>query len=82
MIRQTKRAVVFIIALLFLALGVVGLVLPFLQGLLFLAVGFILLFFLFPSLREQTQRRTVKYPKFHAMMLKLEDFIGRILGDI
>jgi hypothetical protein len=24
----------------------------------------------------------VKYPKFHAMMLKLEDFIGRILGDI
>lgn len=82
MMKTTKRAVVLIIAILFLILGVVGLVLPFLQGLLFLAVGFILLFFLFPSLREKTQKHTVKYPKFHAMMLKVEDFIGRILGDI
>jgi uncharacterized protein YqgC (DUF456 family) len=82
MIRSTKRAVILIIALLFLIRGVVGLVLPFLQGLLFLAVGFILLFFLFPSLREKTQKHTIKYPKFHAMMLKVEDFIGRIVGDL
>ncbi|HVV39164.1 MAG TPA: hypothetical protein VHD31_02450 [Candidatus Paceibacterota bacterium] len=82
MIKNTKRAIVFIIAILFLILGVVGLVLPFLQGLLFLAVGMILLFFLFPSLRERTQQYTVKYPKFHALMNRLEQVIGRILGDI
>lgn len=82
MMKNTKRAAVLVVAVLFLVLGTVGLVLPFLQGILFLAVGIILLFFLFPSLRERTQKHTIKYPKFHAMLLKMEDYIGRILGDI
>ena len=82
MIKNTKRTIIFIVAILFLILGVVGLVLPFLQGILFLSVGLILLFFLFPALREKTQKHTVKYPKFHTLLLKVEDRIGRILGDI
>ncbi len=56
--------------------------LPFIQGILFLCVGLILLFFLFPALREESYKHTVKYPKFHTMLLKVEDYIGRILGDI
>lgn len=82
MVRNTKRALVFIVAVLFIILGLAGLVLPFLQGLLFLAVGLILLFFIFPSLREKSHRHTIKYPKLHALLLKLDDFIGRIVGDL
>ncbi len=82
MIRNTKRTFIFIIAVLFLILGVIGLVLPFLQGILFLAVGVVLLFFLFPNLREKSYKYTVKYPKVHTLILKVEDTIGRILGDI
>ena len=82
MMRHTKRALVLVVAILFLILGLVGLILPFLQGILFLCVGLILLFFLFPSLRDKSYKHTVKYPKFHAILLKVEDYIGGILGDI
>lgn len=82
MMKHTKRAVVLIVAFLFIILGVIGLVLPFLQGILFLCVGFVLLFLLFPALRDKSYKYTVKYPKFHTMLLKVEDYIKGILGDI
>lgn len=82
MMRHTKRTLVFIVAVLFILLGVVGLVLPFIQGLLFLAVGLVILSVLFPALRERAQIHTVKFPKFHAFVLKMETIVQRILGDV
>ncbi len=80
--RQTKRALIFIVAILLIVLGIIGLVLPFLQGLLFLAAGAVLLFILFPSLREEGHRRTVKYPKVHAFLLRVEDKLREMLGEL
>ncbi len=82
MIRNTKRTLVLIVGALFLVLGVVGLVLPFLQGFLFLAVGLIILSVVFPALRERTHEQTRRYPKIHAFVLKVDDWVRRVIGEL
>lgn len=81
MLRHTKRAIIFIIGLLFLFLGVIGLALPFLQGILFIAIGLLLLSIYSPTLREWVEHHTRKYPKVHAQVLKVQQFINRIVGE-
>jgi uncharacterized membrane protein YbaN (DUF454 family) len=76
--KNTKRILVLIVAVLFLILGVAGLVLPFLQGILFLAIGFVLLSMLSPTVQEKIERQTRKYPKVHAIVLKVEKIIRSI----
>ncbi|OGC82851.1 hypothetical protein A3D68_02625 [Candidatus Adlerbacteria bacterium RIFCSPHIGHO2_02_FULL_52_17] len=82
MIRNTKRTVIFVLGILFLIFGVIGLVLPFLQGILFLAIGLMLLSLFSPTLREWLERHTRKYPKLHSAVLSIEQFIRRIVGEI
>lgn len=82
MIRNTKRTILIIIGILFLLLGVVGLVLPFLQGILFLAIGLMILSLFSPTLREWLEQRTRKYPRLHHAVLSVEQFIRRIVGEI
>lgn len=82
MLKESKRVIILIIAGFFLILGVVGLVLPFLQGFLFLAVGMTLLFFVFPTLRERSHHHTSKFPTFHNLILKMESYIERIIGKV
>ncbi|HWB34258.1 MAG TPA: hypothetical protein VG753_03005 [Candidatus Paceibacterota bacterium] len=82
MMRHTKRTLIFVVAIVLIVLGIIGLVLPFLQGLLFLAAGAVLLFILFPSLREESHRHTVKYPKVHSFLLKVEDKLREMIGDL
>lgn len=81
MIRHTKRAIILAVGLCFLLLGVVGLVLPFLQGILFIAIGLILLSTFFPSLGEWVEDRTRHYPKVHHVVLKTQQFVRRTLGE-
>jgi uncharacterized membrane protein YbaN (DUF454 family) len=80
--RQAKRAFVFFLALVFLALGLIGLVLPFLQGILFLTISFFLLSMLSPRFRDQVEHQTRKWPKFHAIVVKAERYIERFIGDV
>ena len=82
MLKQTKRALVLMLAAVFLLLGVAGLFLPFLQGVLFLAVGVLLLSVVFPPVREWLDRRTSPYPKIHAAVSKVDGWIKHILGEI
>ena len=52
-------------ALVFLILGVVGLVLPFLQGMFFIAIGLILLSLVSVPFRAFLDRHTVRFPRVH-----------------
>ena len=81
MMRHTKRAFIFFIGLIFLFFGVVGLFLPFLQGILFIAIGLLLLSTYSPTLREWVERHTRKYPKVHEAVVKVQQFITRIIGE-
>ena len=78
---QTKRAIVLFFGIVFLILGVLGLALPFLQGILFIAIGLLLLSVYSPTVRTFLDRHTVRYPKLHQTVLKVEDWIKRILGE-
>jgi uncharacterized membrane protein YbaN (DUF454 family) len=80
--KKLKRGAVLIAALAFLVLGVVGLVLPFLQGILFLAIGLILLSLLSPRMRAYVDRRTFAYPKVHKVIRDIESWVLRVVGDI
>jgi len=77
---RLKRALIFVVASLFLALGVIGLALPFLQGFLFIAIGLILLSISSPTARSWIEVHTRKYPKFHALVEKFEKRITDWLG--
>jgi len=81
MIRHTKRAIIFFIGLIFLFFGVIGLFLPFLQGILFIAIGLLLLSTYSPTLREWVERHTRKYPKVHEVVVKVQQFLTRIIGE-
>ena len=80
MLRQTKRVAVLIVGVAFVLFGILGLFLPFLQGILFLIIGVLLLSAYSPALREWFQTHTRKYPKLHYWVLRAEAWIERILG--
>jgi len=63
-------------------LGVLGLALPFLQGILFLAIGLILLSIASPKIRKWIESHTKRYPKFHNMVQKTEKWITNIIGTV
>ena len=75
-----KRGLIFVIAIIFIILGIVGLALPFLQGFLFLAIGLILLSIASPTARTWIEHHTRKYPKVHAFVQKIEKRITDIIG--
>lgn len=80
--REFKRSLVIAAGILFIVLGLAGLALPFLQGFLFLAVGFILLAISSPRFRAWAITHTVRYPKTHAALEKLEKWILGIIGPV
>ena len=80
MLKQTKRIIVLTIGVVFVLFGVLGLFLPFLQGILFLVIGALLLSAYSPTLREWMQTHTRKYPKLHYWVLRAEAWIERIIG--
>ncbi len=64
----------------FLLLGLAGLVLPILQGWLFLIIGLLLLSAYSPTLRAWIEKHTVKYPKVHYWVGRADNWIERIIG--
>jgi len=78
---HVKRIIIFTLGILFIALGIAGLALPFLQGFLFLAMGILLLSVYSPSLREWTQNHTRRWPKLHEMVLKVDGWLRRVIGE-
>lgn len=80
--KEFKRALVIAAAVIFILLGLAGFALPFLQGFLFLAVGLILLSISSPRFRAWAITHTVRYPKMHAALEKIEKWILGIIGPV
>ena len=59
-----------------------GLVLPFLQGIIFLLIGFFLLSFYFPKSYSWIERHTEKYPKLSVKIKKVEAWIRKFIGEV
>ena len=80
--KETKRVFVAAAGVGSLGLGVLGLALPFLQGFLFLAIGFVLISISSPRFRAWAITHTVRYPKIHAALEKMEKWILGIIGPV
>ena len=80
--KKVKKVLVLIIGIIFIILGLFGLVLPFLQGIIFLAIGFFLLSFYFPKIRLWINKHTEKYPYLSKKIKKVEVWMTKIIGDI
>lgn len=73
------------ILLLFLGLssiiaGLVGIVLPFLPGVLLIVAGLVILSLLSPAVEGWLHKTTEKFPLVHNMVKDVQTFIRRIMG--
>lgn len=80
--KKFKKILVISVAVVFIILGIAGLVLPFLQGVLFLFIGVILLSFYFPKPRLWIEKHSARYPHIFALTKKIEKWMAKIIGDI
>lgn len=80
--KEFKRFLVVLSAVAFIVLGLIGFALPLLQGFLFLGIGLILLSISSPRFRAWAITHTVRYPKTHAALEKLEKWILSIIGPV
>ena len=78
--RKLKRALVMTVGVLFVFVGLAGLILPVLQGWFFLILGGLLLSMYSPRLRALMDRHTVKYPKLHAFVARAQGWTERVFG--
>lgn len=82
--RRTKTLVLTIIGWAFLILGVLGLFLPILQGILFLAIGMVIMSHVSPWFREKLtvfERALPKYrDEIRAARIRAMLIVRRILG--
>ena len=79
--RQIKQTLLLVVGVLCIIFGIIGLVLPFLQGFLLIAVGCILLSLWSPKMRRWMDDHTKKYPKLHKIIKKMESWVVRIIGE-
>ncbi len=79
--KQFKKITIQAVGIAFVLFGIVGLFLPFLQGILFLAVGLLLLSVHSPWVKGQVESFAYRHPKFRDIILKAERFVIRIIGE-
>ncbi len=80
--KKAKRILVIAIAIVFIFIGLIGLVLPFLQGIFFLAIGIILLSLCFPKIRYWINKHAIRYPRIFSVITKMEAWIMKLTGEI
>ncbi|MEI8174556.1 MAG: hypothetical protein WCG28_01245 [bacterium] len=80
--RQAKKIFILATGITFIILGLIGLVLPVLQGVLFLIIGFILISFYFPKVRLLIKKHVDKYPHLSPVINKIETWIIKFIGEI
>ncbi len=80
--RHIKRTALCILACFFLLLGLAGLVLPILQGVLFLAISLVLFSILSPTIGAWAETHTRKYPKVHKIVKDIEAWVTRLIGEV
>lgn len=80
--RKVKKIFVITIGSIFILFGLLGLFLPFLQGILFLIIGFFIMSFCFPRVRLFINEHTKKYPRISPIIEKVEKWMTKIIGEI
>lgn len=80
--KAAKKIIILSIGIVFIAAGVLGLFLPFLQGILFLLFGAFLLSLYFPKIYEWTEKHTGKYPNLQVKIKKFEAWARKFIGEI
>ncbi len=78
--KKAKKYFIISLGVLFVLLGLAGLVLPFLQGWLFLAIGALLLSMYITVIRTWMDRHTIKYPKLHAFVERAHGWTTKVFG--
>lgn len=79
MSQELKKTLVIAAGIIFVALGLAGLALPFLQGFLFLAIGLILLSLYSPRMQNWIHGYTKRHPRLHARVLRIRAWVIRII---
>ena len=80
--KQAKKVAVLTLGIVFIILGLLGLVLPFLQGILFLVIGLMLISLCIPEVRVWIDKHTERYPKLHPIIHKVESWILKFIGEV
>lgn len=75
-----KRLIIIVTGWAFLALGIVGLFLPFLQGILFILIGLIILSKEYHWAGRLLARARTRFPKLDAWIGKVHDKVDSVLG--
>lgn len=79
---KVKYTIVVSVGILCLIIGVVGLVLPVLQGIVFIIVGLVLLSLASERVRAFTKRYTATHPKLAKWFDTIEQRARRIIGPL
>lgn len=82
MIRHTKRALIFFIGFFLIAFGLAAFALPIIPGIALIIVGVLLLSTFSPTLREWVEGHTRRFPKVHEVVVKIQQFISRVIGEV
>ncbi|MES3031843.1 MAG: PGPGW domain-containing protein [Patescibacteria group bacterium] len=80
--KKAKKILILTVGIIFIIFGLCGLVLPFLQGIIFLFIGFILLSFYFPKSYLWLEKHTEKYPRLFIKIKKVEAWIKKFIGEV
>lgn len=75
-----KRTLVIIAGILFIVVGVFGLVLPGIQGILFIVIGLLILSAYSPSIRRWLDKHTERFPMLNSFVEKAEAWIVKVIG--
>ena len=76
--KSAKRTFYVVIAILFIIIGICGLVLPILNGIIFLLLGFILLSFESPYIHRNLERVASKNETVNAWYKKLDHWMRSV----
>ncbi|MDO8686842.1 MAG: hypothetical protein Q7K11_01375 [Candidatus Berkelbacteria bacterium] len=77
-----KKILVLTVGIIFILFGLLGLVLPFLQGILFLIIGFLLISLYFPKVRALIRTHAQKSPPVLSFFNKAERWLAKFIGEI
>lgn len=80
--KQIKKTLILTLGIGFIFIGLIGLVLPMLQGILFLIIGFMLLSLYFPKIRLLIQKHAEKNKHSLSLFDKAEKWIAKFIGEI
>jgi uncharacterized protein len=80
--KKLKRLAVLMAGVGSILIGLIGFVVPILQGWFFLAIGVILLSIWSPRIREYMDRHTLRYPRLHKVIKDIEGWVIGKIGDV